>query len=136
MNLTQRILSHPFYKWVAVGLGITLIVLASVLIPAGVAQAGTPGKCFTGLGYNNVTDPQGNHNYVWFSVGTSYNGHATWSISPPNVWANPRWYAYFKLMGYKMNSVPSGGIAKVYFRFRWLPYWVLPSPSAWKICAG
>ena len=136
MNVSKRILSHRLYKWMVVGFGIALIVVASVLIPAGTVQAGTPGKCFTGVGYNNFSNPEGNHNYVWFNVGSAYTGHATWSISPPNVWSNPRWYAYFKILGYQMNYVPRSGIAHVFFRFRVLPYWVLPPASAWKICAG
>lgn len=122
---------HKMFKAVVFGGFVCMLVLGLSLAPAGaqVAQAGTPGKCFFGGGYNNVTDPNGNHNYVWFAVGTAYNGHASWSIYPPpgNI--------YFKLVSYSMNSVPSGGIAKVYFRFAILPYWVLPRASTWMICA-
>ena len=132
MNVSLRDFTHN--KWVKAlvfGTFVCILVLGMSFAPgvANVAQAGRPGKCFFGVGYSNVTNPEGNHNYVWFAVGTSYNGHASWDIYPPpgNI--------YFKLMSHSMNSVPSGGLAKVYFRFRWLPYWVLPRPNTWMICA-
>ena len=119
-------------KAVVFGTLVFMLVFGALLVPAGaqVAQAGTPGKCFFGGGYNNITDPNGNHNYVWFAVGTAYNGHSNWAVYPPpsNI--------YFKFMSYSTNGLPaSSGLMKVYFRFRWLPYWVLPRPNTWMICA-
>jgi hypothetical protein len=94
-----------------------------------ISQVTPTRRCFQGGGYNNVTDPNGNHNYVWFSVGTTYNGYPTWAIYPPpnNI--------YFSLVHHSMNSVPSNGIARVYFQFAVLPYWVLPGADTWLLCS-
>lgn len=128
------VLSFARNKWVKAvvfGAFAVILVVSMSLSPAATpaVYAGTPGKCFFGKGYANVTNPEGNHNYVWFSTGTSYNGHASWGIYPPPG------NRYFMLVSYSMNSVPSSGLAKVYFRFRWLPYWVLPKANTWMICA-
>ena len=115
-------------KWL-LAVMLIAVLATSVISVAQTAQAAPSQKCFQGQGYNNITNPQGNHNYVWFSVGREYNGHPSWQIYPPpgNL--------YFKIASYSMNEVPSNGIARVYFRFAVLPYWLQPRPSTWLLCS-